>query len=195
MMLELDYSNVLESSVGVQGIPKGAFGKTAESGLQIVRAVEDARTSGKLGFMDIPFDDAPVKAMTDFAKAHSYPTVLIIGIGGSALGPMALDSALAKLHLPKRLVTVDNIDPDFIHDTLETLRPEETLVNIIAKSGVTAETMATYAVVRQWLVDKLGESKARDHFVATTDPEKGDLLAIARSEKMPVFAIPANVGG
>jgi glucose-6-phosphate isomerase len=119
----------------------------------------------------------------------------VLGIGGSALGPAALDSALAPPNSSKRLVVLDNIDPDFIADTLATLAPEDTMVNIIAKSGVTAETMATFAIVRQWMVDRLGEAKAREHFVATTDPEKGDLLAIARREKMPVFTIPPNVGG
>ena len=64
-----------------------------------------------------------------------------------------------------------------------------------AKSGVTAETMATFAVVRKWMIDVLGDAKARERFVITTDPAKGDLLAIARQENYPVFEIPPNVGG
>ena len=56
---------------------------------------------------------------------------------------------------------------------------EDTIVNVIAKSGVTAETMATFAVVRQWMIDALGPARARERFVVTTDPRKGDLLAIA----------------
>src|SRR6185369_7995771 len=63
------------------------------------------------------------------------------------------------------------------------------------KSGVTAETMATFAVVRKWINDALGESEARQRFVVTTDPEKGDLLAIAQQERYPAFVIPPNVGG
>jgi glucose-6-phosphate isomerase len=43
--------------------------------------------------------------------------------------------------------------------------------------------------------DALGSSKLRDRFAVTTDPQKGDLLAIARQEKFPVFEIPQNVGG
>jgi glucose-6-phosphate isomerase len=68
-------------------------------------------------------------------------------------------------------------------------------VNVIAKSGVTAETMATFAIVREWLTQALGPTKAREHFVVTTDPEKGDLLQIARLEKYPAFELPPNVGG
>ena len=194
-MLELEYTNVLDTAIGGQGIPRRAFEKASESSKRAVETLETARISGTLGFMDLPFDEAPAKAVQEFARSHEYPTVLVLGIGGSALGPLALDSALAKPNSGKHLVALDNIDPDFIRDTLATLDPRDTIVNIIAKSGVTAETMASYAVVRQWMIDELGEATAREHFVATTDPEKGDLLAIARHEKMPVFTIPSNVGG
>jgi glucose-6-phosphate isomerase len=131
----------------------------------------------------------------DFARSHSCPNILILGIGGSALGPAALDAALGHPNSGKRLVVLDNIDPDFIRDSLDSISPKDTIVNVIAKSGVTAETMATFAIVRQWMNDALGEGKGRERFVVTTDPAKGDLLAIARQERYPVFAIPANVGG
>src|SRR2546428_7564296 len=55
--------------------------------------------------------------------------------------------------------------------------------------------MATFAVVRKLMIEALGDAKARDRFVITTDPAKGDLLAIARQENYPAFAIPPNVGG
>ena len=194
-MLEFDYTNVLDSAVGAHGIPQNAFDKAAKSTHLLIDALESARTAGQLGFADLPFEEKPAKAVTTFARNHSFPNVLVLGIGGSALGPLALDAALARPNGGKRLLALDNIDPDFIRDTLDTIAPEDTIVNIIAKSGVTAETMATYAVVREWMIGALGPSKARDHFVVTTDPEKGDLLNIARLEKYPTFEIPSNVGG
>lgn len=195
-MLELDYTNVLEDAVGpAHGIPRIAFDKAAESSKHLIDALETARQSGAVGFMDLPFDENAVRAVTDFARKCAFPNVLVLGIGGSALGPAAIESALARPNSGRRLVTLDNIDPDFIADTLETLQPQDTIVNVIAKSGVTAETMATFAVVRKWMNDALGQARAREHFVATTDPEKGDLLAIAREEGYPVFVIPPNVGG
>jgi glucose-6-phosphate isomerase len=195
-VLELDYTNVLEDAVGAaHGIPRLAFEKTAESSRHLIDSLETARKSGVLGFMDLPFDETAVKAVTDFARQRAFPNILVLGIGGSALGPMAIESALARPNSGKRLVVLDNIDPDFISDTLETLQPQDTIVNVIAKSGGTAETMATFAVVRKWMNDALGPAQTRERFVATTDPEKGDLLAIARHENYPVFAIPPNVGG
>jgi glucose-6-phosphate isomerase len=106
-----------------------------------------------------------------------------------------LESASGRPNSGTRLVVLANIDPEFKRDSLDVLAPKDTLVNVIAKSGVTAETMATFAIVRRWMVDALGEAKAREHFVVTTDPEKGDLLAIARQEGYPAFVIPPNVGG
>jgi len=194
-MLEFDYTNVLDSSVGAHGISQSAFEKAAKSTHLMVDALESARMVGKLGFADLPFDEKAAKAVTAFARNHAFPNVLVLGIGGSALGPLALDAALARPNTGKRLIALDNIDPDFIRDTLDAIAPEDTIVNIIAKSGVTAETMATFAIVREWMTAALGSTKARDQFVVTTDPEKGDLLNIARLEKYPIFHIPSNVGG
>lgn len=195
-MLELDYTNVLDSTVGLShGIPKIAFDKAAESSKHIVDDIQKAHETGKLGFGTLPFDDAALKPVVHFARAHSQPNLLVLGIGGSALGPASLESALAQPNSGKRLIVLDNIDPDFIHDSLQSIDPRETLVNVIAKSGVTAETMATFAIVRQWMIDAVGPAETRKRFVMTTDPEKGDLLAIARQENYPVFEIPPNIGG
>jgi glucose-6-phosphate isomerase len=194
-LLELDYTNVLETAIHAHGIPKIAFDKAAESSKHIVDDIQRAHASGKLGFGNLPSDETALKAVMDFARSHSYPNLLILGIGGSALGPAALDAALSQPNSGKRMVVLDNIDPDFIRDSLDSISPQDTIVNVIAKSGVTAETMATFAVVRQWMKEALGEAKARERFVVTTDPAKGDLLAIARQEGYPAFVIPANVGG
>jgi glucose-6-phosphate isomerase len=194
-MLELDYTNVLEQTVHNQGIPKIAFEKAAESSKHVIEEVQRAHASGKRGFADLPSDRGAIKAVTDFARSHSNPNILLLGIGGAALGPAALDAALNRPNSGRRLVVFDNIDPDFIRDSLDSISAQDTIVNVIAKSGVTAETMATFAVVRRWMIDAVGESKARERFVITTDPAKGDLLAIARQENYATFEIPPNVGG
>src|SRR5881397_107408 len=179
-MLELDYTNVLEEAVHNHGIPKIAFQKAADSSKHVVEAIHQAHTSGKLGFGDVPSDEDAVKGVVDFAQSHAYPNVLLLGIGGSALGPAALDAALNHPNSGRRLIVLDNIDPDFLRDSLESISAQDTVVNVIAKSGVTAETMATFAVVRRWMIDAIGETKTRERFVVTTDPVKGDLLAIAQ---------------
>ena len=194
-MIEFDYTNVLETAVGTHGIPESSFAAATGAAQRAIDAVDAAHKAGKLGFANLPQDQKPVQEVLRFAKEHAFKNVVILGIGGSALGPAALESALSPPNASRKLVVLDNIDPDFIHDSLDALNPADTFVNVIAKSGVTAETMATFAVVRKWMYDTLGPARARERFAVTTDPEKGDLLAIAREEKFPIFEIPRNVGG
>src|SRR4051794_26654485 len=113
-MLELDFTNVLESAVGANGIAPVVFNNAAASSRKLIDALEALRANGQLGFADLPFDDKAVKGVTDFAREHAFPNVLILGIGGSALGPAALEAALARPNSAKRLIVLDNIDPDFI---------------------------------------------------------------------------------
>jgi glucose-6-phosphate isomerase len=194
-MIKFDYTNILETAVGQHGIPESAFSAAANSSQKAVEAIDTAHKKGKLAFAGLPLAQEPVQKVLTFAREHAYKNILILGIGGSALGPSALEAALSKPNAEKKLVVLDNIDPDFIVGTLDALNPADTFVNVIAKSGVTAETMATFAVVRKWMIDSVGAAGFRDRVAVTTDPQKGDLLAIARQEKFAIFEIPPAVGG
>ena len=194
-MITFDYTNVLESAIGAHGIPEASFTAAAGATQRAIDAVDAAHKAGKLAFGTLPLAEKPVKDVLAFAREHAFRNILILGIGGSALGPAALEAALTRPNASKRLIVLDNIDPDFIAGSLEALDPIDTFVNVIAKSGVTAETMATFAIVRKWMTDALGPARTRDRFAVTTDPERGDLLAIAREENYPVFEIPRNIGG
>lgn len=69
-----------------------------------------------------------------------YTTVLLVGIGGSALGPQLIYSALG-MHSTLRFAFIDNTDPQGMEDTLSGLDLGSTLVLVVSKSGGTAETM------------------------------------------------------
>jgi glucose-6-phosphate isomerase len=194
-MIQFDYTNVLDTAVGKHGLPQSSFSAVTDAAQRAVTAIESAHAAGKLGFAGLPLAVEPVQKVLAFARERAFKNILVLGIGGSALGPAALESALARPNAEKKLVVLDNIDPDFVAGTLETLDPKDTLVNVIAKSGVTAETMATFAIVRKWMIDSVGPSGLRDRIAVTTDPNRGDLLAIAQQEKFPVMEIPPNVGG
>jgi glucose-6-phosphate isomerase len=68
------------------------------------------------------------------------------------------------------------------------------LVNVISKSGGTAETMAQYLVVRAWLEEAMGPAAHR-HLVFTTDPARGALRELAQREKIATLSVPPDVGG
>jgi glucose-6-phosphate isomerase len=121
--------------------------------------------------------------------------VCLVGIGGSALGAWALDCGLRGPHPVQgrfstkfpRLVILDNVDPRFVTQALDTMNPRRTLVVVVAKSGSTAETMGTFLIAR----DRL---KTRRVAVVTTEG-KGDLFTLAQRESYATFYLPENVGG
>ena len=78
--------------------------------------------------------DAPDLAPADCA------TVLLVGIGGSALGPQFVAHALSEPSDPRRLVCLDNTDPEGMAATLAALDPARTVVVVVSKSGGTPET-------------------------------------------------------
>ncbi len=112
--------------------------------------LRDSRRAPAALAAEIDRDLADVKAFA--ADVHAgkvtapsgkkFTTVLIVGIGGSALGPQLVADALATPHSPMKIAFLDNTDPAGIHKTLATLAPElpTTLVLVISKSGGTPET-------------------------------------------------------
>jgi glucose-6-phosphate isomerase len=93
-----------------------------------------------------------------------------------------------------RLTVLENIDPVSVAAALARIDPRRVLVNVISKSGGTAETMAQYLVVRAWLEQALGPAAYR-HLVFTTDPARGALRELAQRERIATLDVPPDVGG
>ncbi len=174
-----------------------------------VRTIAARRASGEIGFLDLP-DSATSRAAARACMAYvaalssEIDTVVILGIGGSSLGPKALYSALAEPFdtlrartpgMPRRLLFADNIDPVTFAALLERVDLRKTLWNVVTKSGGTAETAAQLLIVHEKLVAALGPEAARDHIVCTTDPTKGALRATATAQGLHAFDVPASIGG
>lgn len=200
-MIELDFSNVRAEAVGAEhGLTEADIEAEARRSGDSCTRLQEARKAGKLPFLDLPYQDALVDrilAATAEWRAR-YRNLLLIGIGGSALGPIALHTALCHrfhnlLHSP-RLFVCDNVDPDETAAILDAIDLRETLVNAVTKSGETAETLASFLVALGRLKHVVGDAW-RDHLVFTTDPEKGFLRRFAREEKIRTYEIPPGVGG
>jgi glucose-6-phosphate isomerase len=213
--VRFDYQNLMQAAVGEDGLAPAAL--DAKAGAAAVAAFRRRVEAGEIGFPLLPADRRTAAAIAEFADdlRSAIDDVLLVGIGGSALGAYALDVALRGPHplqsaaatvakksangkarsgARPRLVVLDNVDPGPVAAALEQLNPRRTAVCVIAKSGSTAETMATFLIVREWMTAALGR-RARTQIVAITDTEKGDLLKIAKQEQYPLFFVPANVGG
>ena len=131
--------------------------------------------------------------------------MVVLGIGGSSLGGITLRDALlgpgwnerddeSRGFFP-RLYILENPDPDSARALLDRLDLRRTLINVISKSGTTAETMALYLVVRGRLLEVVDQSKIHGHFIFTTDPERGVLRTLAAQDGVPTLSVPPNVGG
>jgi glucose-6-phosphate isomerase len=205
MTIRIDYTNMLAGAV-TGGISPASW-QDAQVRFPSVRADLVAQyRAGRLGFLDLANDAALHRQSTEFARRAKgrFDDVVELGIGGSALGPIALRTALRPSgwnSLPTerrggqpRLHVLDNVDPATIAALLDRLDLARTLFIVTSKSGGTAETMAQYLVVRDRVERTFGR-EARDHLVFVTDPEKGALRAIARSDGITALDIPPAVGG
>lgn len=200
--LQFTYQNALSTNAGTDGIsPKDLNDKAA---LAAVDAFRQRVDSGEIGFPMLPEDRRTAAAIAEFADElrGQVDDLLLVGIGGSALGAYALDVAIRGPHPAQtssngkpprpRLIVLDNVDPGVVASALAGCNPRRTAVCVIAKSGSTAETLATFMIVREWMGNA---AKGKPRVVAVTDAKKGDLLGIAKEERWPLFFVPANVGG
>jgi len=202
--LELDVAHLLAEAVGEeQGATPDDLAYLASEGERVHGDLVAARQRGELAFLELPRRDDLLEAVESAASAARgrFRDVLVLGIGGSALGTIAVDAALAPAtrsdpdgaEVP-RLHVLDNVDPEWMAGTLDALDPSRTLVNVISKSGGTAETAAQFLVARAWLRDRLGD-RFRDHLVLTTDPASGSLRRVADREGIASLPVPPGVGG
>ncbi len=205
--VKLDYANFMDVSLD-GGLPTGRWsGPLSKAFASAHAAVQDRRARGDLGFYDLPHAEENVMTVLGVAEeaANRFDDVVVLGIGGSGLGAIALREAIHgpgwNLCSPERrmgrprLHVVDNPDPHTCEGLLARLDPDRTLFNVVSKSGSTAETMALYLVARGWLRRAIPSEREREHFVFTTDPNGGPLREIGSAEGVAMLPLPQNVGG
>lgn len=155
--------------------------------------------TGDVGFFNAPLQEAlhqnaACKELVQKTKnsLKGLQDVLILGIGGSALGPLSVLTALSHECDPNlHFHFMENPDPIEWTATLKKLTPENTLVVIVTKSGTTFETLAQALLALEWMTP----ARWTTHVVAITDPTKGDLRAFAQAHKIPTLEIAPTMGG
>ena len=208
MQIKFDYNNMMADFVGEK---EGFTDKEIKTGIKqyaesAFEAVQQKRGTGMMGWTELPYNQTEiVEDILSTAKdiKKKFDNFVVLGIGGSALGPIAVFQALCHLRhneLPKskrkapKLYVEDNVDPERMSALLDVIDIEKTMFNVVTKSGATSETMAQYLIIMDILKTKLGD-KAKDHMIATTSMSKGNLIKIAKEEGLKTFYIPDGVGG
>ena len=202
MTLRLDYSNMM---IAPGGVDQKTWTSASERFAAAKAGFDKLRGSGAVGFVDLASDSGLLAQVEGFVSGATgrFDDVVILGIGGSALGPIALRTALrpsgwnmlddkARGGFP-RMHVLDNVDPETIAALLGRLRLARTLFVVTSKSGGTAETMAQFLIVHDRIVaEKLDVSK---QMVFVTDPKQGALRPLAERLNVPGLDIPPNIGG
>jgi len=130
-----------------------------------------------------------------FEVHEKFKNYLLIGIGGSALGPQLLSDALRTENAWLKPYYIDNTDPDGIDRVLNDIGNglEETLIIVISKSGGTVETFNGMEEVRQ-AFSRQGKEFTRNAVAITMPDSKLDLLA-AKEGWLARFPLWDWVGG
>ncbi|MBN1867347.1 glucose-6-phosphate isomerase [Candidatus Sumerlaeota bacterium] len=207
MSIRFDYNGATTQAVGrshgvtvkeLEGLRKRAKG--------IHEDLMRRRRKKELGFYDLPFDDVLVRAIQEYARGLRWAeNFVVLGIGGSALGPICLHTALAHNYhnlLPAakrrgrpRLFVLDNSDPEIVTRLLDAVDLKKTVFNVVTKSGATPETMSQLVVAVELIRRKIGPKALKKHIVATTDVSKGLLRPFCDAHELASFVVPDNVGG
>jgi len=155
------------------------------------------------GWVGLPaqVDGGQLGRMTETAQElrGKSDVMVCIGIGGSYLGARAaiefMSPTFEDMRAPRVVFAGHAINSDYLSDLLALLEGKQVAVNVISKSGTTTEPGITFRIVRAWMEKRYGKKEAASRIVATTDPKKGALRALARDEGYRTFPIPADVGG
>ena len=168
-----------------QTSPDGEWAATA-------REIED-----RLGWLTVsePMLEhaSQLHAFTEQCLAEGFTDALLLGMGGSSLGPEVIRRSFTDLHAPRgipgglRLQVLDCTDPDVVLRVQESVDLERTLFIVSSKSGDTIETLSHYRHFRA-----LAEP---GQFVVVTDPGS-PLEALARDEGLRhCFLNQPDIGG
>jgi glucose-6-phosphate isomerase len=206
--IKLYYKNVTAEIVGSEhGITDAQLKTLAKKTLPLISRLNKERKAGKTSYRDLPYNEKTVqkvKKLTAELKDRCE-NLVVLGIGGSALGNIALQTALNPyMHNlddsqrpGPRLFVFDNIDPPQLASFLDWVgdKLDKTIFNVISKSGQTSETAAQFLIIHKLLLDRLGREGLQNQVIATTNRKKGTLRKIADDLNLRCLEVPEGVGG
>ncbi len=213
--IKLDFTYILSPLAGRSFITREELDGLSDT---IISHYDDLKNSrgncldGKnamLGWMSIP-DEITIDQLERIQSATDelsgkIDAYVSLGIGGSYLGIEATMKALTHTYFnqlprehrggaPEIYFLGQNVDPDYIRNTLDMLKGKRVGINVISKSGTTAETAIAFRILRNILEQSAGD-KSSEFIFATTDKVKGALRKLSDSKGYKTFIVPDNIGG
>jgi glucose-6-phosphate isomerase len=195
--MNVDLGNALASESDI-GVSRDALDRLDERVARAHDRIAQGRADDEFGYaaLNLPARTDPEAIRTAVADLTDAEAILTVGIGGSALGAATISEALGGIEgdgtdAPP-LYVLDNVDPAAIRETLAGLPLEDTAVNVVSRSGTTAETLSNFLVVRDEM-ERAGVDWT-ERTVVTTG-EDGPLHELAAAEGLPELDVPTGVPG
>ncbi|GAA0518017.1 glucose-6-phosphate isomerase [Halorubrum aquaticum] len=186
--MEVDIGNALGTQPGLTEETLDRLDdRVADADDRIARGMAD----DEFGYasLNLPETADPAAIRAAVEPFDEPEAVLTVGIGGSALGAATLADALES---DVDAYFLDNVDPDAVDALLASLPLEEVVVNVVSRSGTTAETLANFLVVREAMADAGVDWTER---TLVTTGESGNLRRLAETHDLPALDVPEGVPG
>ncbi len=163
---------------------------------------EPTEITNRLGWLtitDLMFEQTP--ALQSFAqevKEIGFHHVILLGMGGSSLGPEVLRQTFGSIPGYPELIILEAgacivpIHMQGIHDAIE---PLDTLFLVSSKSGSTIEPLSLTDYFTDLLKPAIGKRRAGENFVAITDPESPLVKLAEKTGFDRVYLNPNDIGG
>ena len=187
--MKIDIGNALAEQA-TPGVSREALERLDERVNACHERIERGREESEFGYaaLNLPERTDTEEITETVSPVAGAEYVLVIGIGGSALGAATIASALDD----SRILTLDNVDPAHVSRVLDLLPLSATAVNVVSRSGTTAETLANFLVVREAFEDAGVDWTKR---TVMTTGEAGPLRDLADAHDLPALDVPDGVPG
>ncbi|RYD50271.1 MAG: glucose-6-phosphate isomerase, partial [Sphingomonadales bacterium] len=136
-----------------------------------------------------------MRAVIDAIEAEAFGpirSILHVGIGGSALGPDLLVSALGRDMDRYQVAIVSNVDGVALEDAMDRFDPKTTLLAIASKTFTTTETMLNAESALAWMQEGGVEDPYGQVIALTAAPDKAVEWGVDETRVLP---FSESVGG
>ena len=192
-----DYLAGVES--GLSGLKSRRVISRIWSGDHTVWKPDPTEISNRLGWLtvtDAMREQTPaMQALAQEVRDAGIRHVVLLGMGGSSLGPEVLRQPFGSAPGYPELIVLDSTVPGWVQSVTDAIDPAHTLFLVSSKFGSTTEPNMFYAYFRGLVEKAAGKDGAGQHFIAVTDAGTSlEKLAIDQGFRR-VFANPPEIGG
>ena len=188
--MNVDIGNAL-ATVAAPGVSRESLERLDDHVAAAHERIERGMENQAHGYeaLNLPQRTDPDEIRAAVEPIADAETLFTVGIGGSSLGAATITNALES---DTETVFLDNVDPKWITSHLERVSLENAAINVVSRSGTTAETLANFLVVREAF-----ESAGVDWTERTivTTGESGPLRELADRHDLPALKVPDGVPG